>query len=428
MERLPEIELQARGFASVCQPRLHMSLPPSQRLHFLETLPIAPFAFLLRILTMSRSKSHTSTQLTDPTDDICPVCKSNRYLNPSLTFLINPECYHRMCSTCVDRIFTSGPASCPMPFCTKTLRKRGFHKAFFADLKIEREVDVRRRVGEVFNKRQEEFDGLRNWNDYLEEVEGLVFDLVEGDVKTRVQAEERLRLFREKNAREIEANKQLNLEESEQQKYREKSERAALNARRLAALQAENDEKADIAQSRMNALERLANSDASEDAEAILRKAQKIVLKKSSARRNMMESAPSLSKSTSAGLDDGFTFRGLKAKKVVEAEKPYDPFGGLSFVPTRYVVREEYDHEPIRHAKRDVAHMGGGYSLQEYYERTLFEAFSGLGVFVEDEVLERDGGAAGNGSGERDGTPWSEGVSDVGRRTGGLRIENDDVF
>lgn len=310
-----------------------------------------------------------------------------------------------------------------MPFCQKTLRKRGFHKAFFGDLKIEREVDVRKRVGEVFNKRQEEFEGLRGWNDYLEEVEGLVFDLMSQDAKVKIQAEERLRGWRERNAREIELNKQLEMEENENERSREKSEREAMVARRMAMLRADEEEKADLARSRAAVLERLANSDSTEDAEKIMRKAQKIILKKSSARRNIAESAPPL---TTANSNE-FTIKGLKARRQIEREQPYDPFGGLSFVPTRYVVREEYDHEPLIYAKKDAQHLAGGYSMQEYYERTLFEAFSGLAVFVDEEVAERNGEGR-DGDGMRDGTPRSEGVSDVGRRTGGLRIDGDDVF
>ena len=38
--------------------------------------------------------------------------------------------------------------------------------------------------------------------------------------------------------------------------------------------------------------------------------------------------------------------------------------------------------------------MAGGYSLHEYYARTMFEAFSGLGVFIEDEVAVRPQPAA----------------------------------
>ena len=277
---------------------------------------------------------------------------------------------------------------------------------------------MRKRVGEVFNKRADEFEDLRGWNDYLEEVEGLVFDLMSPDVKVKLEAEERLRGWRERNAREIELNKQLELEENEMERSREKSEREAMVARRMAILRADEEEKADLARSRAAVLERLANSDSTEDAEKILRKAQKIVLKKSSARRNLAESAPPLS--SADNNSSSFTIKGLKARKAAEREQPYDPFGGLSFIPTRYVVREEYDHEPLLFAKKDVQHAAGGYSMQEYYERTLFEAFSGLAVFVDDEIV---GAVSG-----RDGTPGSVGVSDVGRRTSGLRLDGDDVF
>lgn len=63
-----------------------------------------------------------------------------------MRFLINPECYHKMCESCVDRIFSSGPAPCPVAGCHKTLRKAKFRKQTFEDIEVEREVDIRRRV------------------------------------------------------------------------------------------------------------------------------------------------------------------------------------------------------------------------------------------------------------------------------------------
>ncbi|PMD24723.1 RNA polymerase II transcription factor-like protein B subunit 3 [Hyaloscypha hepaticicola] len=319
----------------------------------------------------------------NPSDDICPVCKSNRYLNPSLQFLINPECYHKMCSTCVDRIFTSGPASCPVPYCGKTLRKKGFHKAFFGDLKVEREVDIRKRVGAVFNRRQDEFETLLDWNNYLEEVEGLIFDLVEGTKEEKLKAEERLKAYRESNMGDIEENRRAGLEQIEMEKQREKAEKEAVRQRRLAALREEEEEKLDVARSKRDVLERLANTD--EDANKITQQAQKIILKKSSARRTLAESV----ESNGRARDSGLTIRGLKKKEAPIAEKPYDPFGGVDLTPSRYVLQEDYDNEWLSNAKSDTRHMAGGYSLQEYYARTLFEAFSGLGVFIEDEVAGR---------------------------------------
>jgi CDK-activating kinase assembly factor MAT1 len=317
-------------------------------------------------------------------DDICPVCKSNRYLNPSLQFLINPECYHKMCSTCVDRIFTSGPTSCPVPYCGKTLRKKGFHKAFFADLKVEREVDIRKRVGAVFNRRQDEFETLLDWNNYLEEVEGLVFDLVEGSPKEKAVAEERLRKYMEGNKGEIEENRRAGLEEAEMERRREQAENEAVRRRRMAALREEQEEKLDAEKNKKDVLDRLASTDG--DATRITRLAQKVILKKTSARRNLTDA---VIQSNGNARDTGLTIRGLKKKEAPVVEKPYDPFGGVDLTPSRYILEDDYDNEWLATAKKDTRHMAGGYSMQEYYARTMFEAFSGLGVFIEDEVADR---------------------------------------
>ncbi|KAH8669469.1 CDK-activating kinase assembly factor MAT1-domain-containing protein [Tricladium varicosporioides] len=333
---------------------------------------------------MSRANSKLHDPTTNPLDDICPVCKSNRYLNPSLQFLINPECYHKMCSTCVDRIFTSGPASCPVPHCGKTLRKKGFHKAFFGDLRVEREVDIRKRVGEVFNRRQDDFETLLDWNNYLEEVESLVFDIVEGTPKMKREAEEKLRAYRAMNLAEIEENKKASMEDADLERRREMLEKEAVKQRRLAAAREEEEARRELVREKMNTLDMLASAEG--NAEAITRQAQKVILKKSSARRNLGDVG---AESNGSAMDSGLTIRGLKKKIAPVKEEPYDPFGGVNLTPTRYVLQERYENEWLDGAEKDTRHMAGGYSLQEYYSRTLFEAFSGLGVFIEDEVASR---------------------------------------
>jgi CDK-activating kinase assembly factor MAT1 len=327
---------------------------------------------------MSRTGSQNGL---NPLDIICPVCKSSAYLNRSLEFLINPECYHKMCSTCVDRIFSSGPASCPVPHCGKTLRKKGFHKSFFDDLKIEREVDIRRRVGKVFNKRQDEFESLLDWNNYLEDVEDIVFSLQGSDRVERMKAEKKLIAYAEGNRGEIEENARAAEEAAEIGKLREKAEKEAARERRLLAIKEELDEKADVDKTRREMLNRLAYSD--EDPNAVAQQTQKIILKKASARRNLAES-----KDTSSGVE-GLTIRGLKKKVVPVAEKPYDPFGGLDMKPSRYVLQADYPNDYLNIAKRDPNHTAGGYSFQEYSSRAMFEAVSGLAVFIEDEVADR---------------------------------------
>jgi CDK-activating kinase assembly factor MAT1 len=104
-------------------------------------------AFPLSISLHSLSLNHaTRPRSLADTSDICPVCKSSRYLNPNMQFKVNPECYHKMCESCVDRIFSHGPAPCPIAGCARTLRKAKFRRQTFEDLKVEREVDIRRRV------------------------------------------------------------------------------------------------------------------------------------------------------------------------------------------------------------------------------------------------------------------------------------------
>ncbi|KUJ09526.1 RNA polymerase II transcription factor-like protein B subunit 3 [Mollisia scopiformis] len=354
----------------------------------------------------------------NPSDDICPVCKSNRYLTPSLQFLINPECYHKMCSTCVDRIFTSGPASCPVRYCGKTLRKKGFHKAFFGDLKVERECDIRKRVGAVYNKRQDEFETLLDWNNYLENVEGLVFDLVEGGKEDKMRAEEKLRAYKERNLGEIEANKRAGLEEIEMEKRRERAEKEAARQRRLAAVREAEEEKMDVEKSRREVLEKLASGEG--DAREITEMAQKVVLKKSGARRIASEA---ILQSNGSAKDPNLTIRGLKKREAPVAEKPYEPFGGVDLAPSRYVLQEDYDSEWLANAKKDQRHAAGGFSLHEYYARTMFEAFSGLGVFIEDEM----------GSKALPAVPSSIGTEAAAEAsTGKIKVEHkmelDDVF
>ncbi|EJT98421.1 MAT1-domain-containing protein, partial [Dacryopinax primogenitus] len=103
-------------------------------------------------------------------DDKCPVCTTDRYLNPKLRLLVSP-CYHKMCESCIDRLFTLGPAPCPI--CGKILRKTGFVSQTFEDLEVEKEVAVRRRIAREFNKKVEDFPDRRSYDDYLEEVEDI---------------------------------------------------------------------------------------------------------------------------------------------------------------------------------------------------------------------------------------------------------------
>ena len=229
----------------------------------------------------------------------------------------------------------------------------------------------------MFNRREEEFETLLDFNNYLEEVESLVYDLVEGRGKVRQTAERKLEEYRLGNMGEIEENQRMGVQEAEMEKSREAAQREATRQRRLAALREEEEVKSDVAQTRREALDRLAREDG--NANEITNRAQKIILKKASGRRNVQENV-------GAGAGAGLTIRGLKKKEAPVVEKPYDPFGGVKLTPSRYVLQPEYDNQWLQGIKDNSQnHLTGGYSLPEYFSRTMFEAFSGLTVFIEDE-------------------------------------------
>ncbi|EXJ96213.1 hypothetical protein A1O1_01339 [Capronia coronata CBS 617.96] len=108
----------------------------------------------------------------------CPVCGSDPRTHPGLRFKINTKCYHRICEGCVDRHFSSGKAECPVGGCHVSLWKREWRTQTFEDLKIEREIEIRKRVNKILDRREDEFETKRDYDDFLELREELIMNLV----------------------------------------------------------------------------------------------------------------------------------------------------------------------------------------------------------------------------------------------------------
>ncbi|KAL9094868.1 MAG: hypothetical protein Q9165_002817 [Trypethelium subeluteriae] len=319
-------------------------------------------------------------------EDICPVCKTSRYLNPNMRFLVNPECYHKMCESCVDRIFSQGPAQCPVAGCRRTLRKNKFRKQTFEDIQVEREVDIRRRVADVFNKREEDFDTLLDYNNYLNDVEDLTFNLIyKIDLE---ESEKKLESHRLDNEQSIIQNKALASQESQSAEMRKMLEQEQAKLRREAARREEEELRREREEGRQEVINKLASGDG--DASQIARESHSIVLKKSSARRAALERQQQLASESNGATKTSFLIKGLKQKVEPEPEKPYDPFGSLSDARDFYVLQDDYDVDWLRSFKQDPRHNVGGYDFKEFYDRALCDAFSGLGVFVEDEMAGKE--------------------------------------
>jgi CDK-activating kinase assembly factor MAT1 len=324
-------------------------------------------------------------------DEACPVCKTTRYFNKDMEFRINPECYHRMCKTCVERIFKDGPNQCPYAGCHKTLRLRGFKAAYFSNLNVEREVDIRRRVAAVFNKVEDDFESLDSYNDYLYMVECLTDDLVNGTDAARTKAQKQLEEWEAQHKAEIERNRKLARESDEMRQKRLAVEQEAARARRAADAKAEQDERAQEARFKEEMLDSLQSADVGHATEAM----KKIILKKRGVAKR-----DSAADTLAAASGPGLSIRGLRDKKAeaVADDKPYDPYGGLDLAPKRIDLSEEqlanYNSEWTDVIRTKHEYTVGGYNPDEYLTRALFEAFSGLGVFVDEEKVERGVGSA----------------------------------
>ncbi|KAK0729261.1 CDK-activating kinase assembly factor MAT1-domain-containing protein [Apiosordaria backusii] len=317
-------------------------------------------------------------------DDMCPVCKTIRYLNRDMEFLINPECYHSMCSACVNRLFNEGPNQCPYAGCHRTLRRKGFRSAFFGDLSVEREVDIRRRVSQVFNQAEDDFQTLRDYNNYLQMVEDLTFDLVNGDEATKRKAEGELQQWEAEHKADIERNKRVGREQDEQSRRRLAAEREAARQRRLDAIKEAEEEKLEKIKIREAEIDNLERGGALPDQQRVqLKRRGKQAV---DAAANLATSA-SITTTTAATDSVGkLSIRGLKEKKKEpKPEGPYDPFGGLDLQPSRYKIHPGLKHPSVEKYRLDQGHVTGGYSFEEYTSRAMFEAFAGLGVFIEDE-------------------------------------------
>lgn len=235
---------------------------------------------------------------------------------------------------------------------------------------------MRKRVGQVFNRREEEFESLKDWNDYLESVEDLVFNLTEGTPQEKKEAEEALKNYREEHKRMIEANEKAEREEEERGRRQQAQQEERARRRREQARQREIDEKEEIRRAKTRALDQLASGEG--NAEEITRRAEQLIQQKTEKmkREHLDEER----------AERGITIRGaLKKRKPKDVDMPYDAFGGLDLTPTRYVLQKSYKNEWLKSAAQDSGHMVGGYSIQAYYARAMADAFAGLAVFIEDE-------------------------------------------
>ncbi|CAF0795680.1 unnamed protein product [Rotaria sordida] len=117
--------------------------------------------------------------------------------------LMVSKCGHSLCENCVENKFSKGVGNCPT--CKIELKKNGFRYQIFEDPFVELEIDIRKRILKDFNRKEQDFDSLDAYNDYLEMVETYIFNLTN---KTDVEETERkINEYKEANKEVITKNR-----------------------------------------------------------------------------------------------------------------------------------------------------------------------------------------------------------------------------
>lgn len=85
------------------------------------------------------------------------------------------------------------------------LRRNNFRVQLFEDPVVEKEVDIRKRVLRDFNKKEEDFATLAEYNDYLEEIETIIYNLT-NDIDI-VETNKKIEQYKKENRELILKNK-----------------------------------------------------------------------------------------------------------------------------------------------------------------------------------------------------------------------------
>ena len=96
-----------------------------------------------------------------------------------------------------------GSGSCPE--CGIPLRRANFRLQLFEDASVDKEVDIRRRILKDFNKQEEDFESLREYNDYLEMVEDIIFNLTH-NIES-LETNKKIQQYKEENRSQIIKNR-----------------------------------------------------------------------------------------------------------------------------------------------------------------------------------------------------------------------------
>ncbi|XP_073427215.1 CDK-activating kinase assembly factor MAT1 [Dendrobates tinctorius] len=300
-------------------------------------------------------------------DQGCPRCKTTKYRNPSLKLMVN-VCGHTLCESCVDLLFVRGSGTCQE--CNTPLRKSNFRVQLFEDPTIDKEVEIRKKILKIYNKREEDFPCLREYNDFLEEIEEIVFNLTNNvDLDN---TKKKMEYYQKLNKDTIQRNKIKMTREQEELQEALEMERQENEQRRI---HLQKEEHLQQMMKRKNKQELLDQLETSHLPASILLAQHKG--KTTQIEVQIEKTRPAVTFST--GIKMGQHVSSMPVSKLEETLYRYQPVYIEMYGPTvpaiEVLSRMGYLNHVRAASPQDLA---GGYTSSLACHRALQDAFSGL--------------------------------------------------
>lgn len=303
----------------------------------------------------------------------CPRCKTTRYRNPSLKFLVN-VCGHTLCESCMELLFVKGSGACPK--CSVPLRRANFRLQLFEDAMVEKEVEIRKRILRDYNKKEDDFPTLAAYNNYLEEVETIIFNLQNNiDVQ---ETNKRIEHYKKENRDSIMRNKlRLGRGEYELEEILEKEK--VEQEKRLKELYVyESDIKVRKKHEKESLIKELMYSD--KNAEEIIEDFSERLVKLDDDLKNIPPPKQTTEFSTGIKFTAGTSAPYMFIPKVEEGPMfVYEPviidLEGPSVPKRSEIITNGF----LKHLRTEtIAEKAGGYEITLACQRALQEAMQGL--------------------------------------------------
>jgi hypothetical protein len=123
---------------------------------------------------------------------------------------VDPKCGHKFCSNCLHDMFThQGKRQFACKKCTAQgrqvmIKREKLSAKSLAETEVEKDVRVRRKVMAIYNKQKEAFETIEEFRNYEEEVEDIIYNLV-NNINTE-KTQQIIKLYANRNEESIAYN------------------------------------------------------------------------------------------------------------------------------------------------------------------------------------------------------------------------------